>query len=513
MSFRLVKQIVVLFFLLNLISCKKNQAPPADTVVMGVPATPQTIDPRYAMDSFGQNLRGLLFASLVRLSNSGTNQSLVPVPDLATEWEIKGTSYIFKMRENIKFSDGTPITEDDIRFSVETFQQPSNPFAPTFKKIKSVRMEKQRLVIATESFESTFFLDLAFLPILPKKSIEKHGDDFYRHIVSSGPFQLVEANQSTIRLEANPHSHFQPKIKKVLFKVIRDDNSRFLRMYKGDLDVVINDMPSSKVATFLSSNKFSVQTMPGANITYLLLNLRDPLMGNIDIRRAVAQAINKKDIIDFKLEGLAIPADTFALPNSAFFDPTLRLPEYSPEQARKTFLLSERAPNLEIKTSNQRSAVENGKMLAYQLNKAGASVSLKSYEWGTYYADIKKGNFQIATMKAVGVQDPDLYRLMFHSTNTPPNGLNRGYYVNKKLDPLLTEGNRIADPIQRIAHYNKIQKIVLDDLAMIPLWYDKYVAILNKRITHFEPSPQTGFSFLFTIEKSTEINPEKKTEN
>lgn len=506
MIFRVYKGIVVLVFLLAATSCKRNQAPPADTLVMGVPATPQTIDPRFAMDSFGQNLRGLLFASLVRLSNTGPNQSLIPVPDLATEWEIKNTSYIFKLRENLRFSDGSPITEDDFRFSVEAFQQPANPFAPTFKKIKSVRFENNRLILTTETFESTFFLDLAFLPIIPKKVVEQHGENFYRYIVSSGPFQLVSADESSIRLEANPHSHLQPKMKKVLFKVIRDDNSRFLRMYKGDLDVVINDMPSSKVATFQSSDKFSVQTMPGANITYLLLNLRDPALKNVHMREAIAHAINKKDIIDFKLEGLAIPADTFVLPNSPYFDPQLRLPEYAPEKARKTFQLSSTAPTLEIKTSNQRAAVENGKMLAYQLEKAGAQVSLKSYEWGTYYADIKKGNFQIATMKAVGVQDPDLYRLMFLSTQIPPHGLNRGYYSNATLDPLLLEGNHIADPKKRIIHYRKIQQIILKDLAMIPLWYDKYVAILNKRITHFEPSPQTGFSFLFTIEKASDVS-------
>lgn len=501
MKFQLAKGGLLIVILTTLIGCKKSQPPPADTLVMGVPSTPQTIDPRFAMDSFGQNLRGLLFGSLVRLSNTGPNQSLIPVPDLATEWEIKNNVYSFKLRENLKFSDGSPITEEDFRFSVEAFQQSSNPFAPTFKKIKSIRFESGRLVLTTETFESTFFLDLAFLPILPKKVIEQYGDDFYNHLVSSGPFELVSSDESSIFLKANPHSHFQPKTKKVQFKVIRDDNSRFLRMYKGDLDVVINDMPSTKVATFQNSDKFTVQTMPGGNITYLLLNLRDPLLKKLEVRQAIAHAINKKDIIDFKLEGLAIPADTFVLPNSAFFDPALKLPEYSPDTAKALIAKLASVPEIEIKTSNQRSAVENGKMLAYQLEKVGAQVALKSYEWGTYYADIKKGNFQIATMKAVGVQDPDLYRLMFLSSQTPPHGLNRGYYDNKSIDPLLLEGNRIADPKQRVSHYHTVQEIVIKDLPMIPLWYDKYVAILNKRVTHFEPSPQTGFSFLFTVEK------------
>lgn len=503
MNLNFVNHSILILVSCLLVNCKKSQVPAADTVVMGVPATPQTIDPRYAMDSFGQNLRGLLFASLVRLSNTGPNNSLVPVPDLATEWKIQNSSYVFKLREKMLFSDGSPITEEDIRFSIKTFQLPSSPFAPTFKKIKSIEFDKNQLTLTTETFESTFFLDLAFLPILPKKVIEQYGDNFYQHLTSSGPFRLVNADESSILIETNPFSHMAPKIKKVLFKVIRDDNSRFLRMYKGDLDLVINDMPATKVATFLQKREnFTVQTLPGGNITYLLLNLRDPLLKKREVRQALAHAVNKTEIIKYKLENLAVPAETFVLPNSEYFDPALRLPEYSLEKAKALFSSLGRIPELEIKSSNQRSAVENGKMLAYQLEQAGAQISLKSYEWGTYYADIKKGNFQIATMKAVGVQDPDLYRLMFHSEQVPPHGLNRGYYENKKIDPLLTAGNKIADKDKRVAHYNQVQKMILDDLAMIPLWYDKYVAILNNRITHFEPSPQTGFSFLFTIEKS-----------
>jgi peptide/nickel transport system substrate-binding protein len=486
----------------SFVGCKKNQPPPHDTLVMGVPSAPQTMDPRYAMDSFGQNLRGLLFASLVRLSNSGPNHSLVPVPDLATSWKITNTSYVFQIRNDLKFSDGSPITEDDFRFSVQAFQNSASPFAPTFKKIKSVSYSQNQLTLTTESFESTFFLDIAFLPILPKKIVSQYGDNYYQNLISSGPFTLVSCDESSIVLSANPHSHMQPKIKRVLFKIIRDDNSRFLRLYKGDIDIVINDMPPTKVSTFLQSDKFTVLTLPGGNITYLLLNLRDTLLQNINIRKAIAHAIDKAEIIKYKLEGLAIPASTFVLPSSVYFDPTLKLPNYSLSAAQSVFKELKEMPKIEIKTSNQKSAVENGKMIAYQLEQAGAEVSLKSYEWGTYYADIKKGNFQIATMKAVGVQDPDLYRLMFHSEQTPPNGLNRGYYSNSQLDPLLLSGNRIANAEKRIAHYHKVQKIVLDDIAMIPLWYDKYVAIFNKRITRFDPSPQTGFSFLFTVEKA-----------
>jgi peptide/nickel transport system substrate-binding protein len=495
------------------IGCRKTTPSPSDTIVMGVPSTPQSLDPRYAMDAFGHNLRSLLFANIVKLSNTGPDNSLIPIPDLAESWVIRNNTYTFVLRNNAKFSNGEPITNDDIEFSIKAFQSSSNPFSQAFRKIKKIQFltEKQatHLVLTTERFESTFFLDLAFLPILPKKIVETLGDRFYENLVGSGPYKLVSADESSILLEANPHSFQQPKTKKVLFKVIRDDNTRFLRMFKGDLDIVVNDMPSTKINVFEKSPKFNVLTVPGGNITYLVLNLKDPLLKKLEVRQAIVHAINKSEIIQYKLEGMAVSANTFVLPNSPFFDPNIKLQDYNPEKASELFKSLPQPVELEIKTSNQRAAVENGKTMAHQLKQTGVQVSLKSYEWGTYYSDIKKGNFQIATMKAVGIQDPDLYRLMFHSTQIPPTGLNRGYYNNDQLDELLIKGNQIADLSARVDHYRKIQRIVVNDLPMIPLWYDKYVAIVNKRITGFVPTPQTGFSFLLELEKKNDNTEEK----
>ncbi|MCB9072891.1 MAG: ABC transporter substrate-binding protein [Bdellovibrionaceae bacterium] len=491
---------------LTFLGCRRTPDSPSDTIIMGVPAAPQTIDPRYALDAFGQNLRALLFTHIVKLTNTGPNNSLAPAPELATSWTVHKNIFSFELKKDAKFSDGSPITREDIEFSIRTFQHPANPFSQAFRKIKKIEFfEKPKnlqMVLTTERYESTFFLDIALLPILPKHIVEKMGDNYYENLVSSGTYKLVSANESSILLEANPYSFEKPKTKKVLFKIIRDDNTRFLRMFKGDLDIVVNDMPSTKIIVFEHSPDFKVITTPGANITYLVLNLKDPLLKELSVREAIVRAINKQEIIDYKLEGLAIPANTFVLPDSAYFSLDIHLDEYAPQKARETFLSLPKPVELEIKTSNQRSAVENGKTLAYQLKQAGVNVSLKSYEWGTFYADIKKGNFQIATMKAVGVQDPDLYRLMFHSTQTPPTGLNRGYYNNPELDKLLQKGNQIEQLPERIEYYKKIQKIVVNDLPMIPLWYDKYVAIINKRIKGFTPTPQTGFSFLLQLEKS-----------
>ena len=122
--------------------------------------------------------------------------------------------------------------------------------------------------------------------------------------------------------------------------------------------------------------------------------------------------------------------------------------------------------------------------------RTGLTVQIQSYEWGTFYADVKKGNFQLATMRWVGTVDPDIYRMAFHSREKPP-GRNRGSYANARLDQLLEEGTREEDVAKRKKIFLEVQKIVQDDLAIIPLWYDRQIAVAKKSVKDYQPD-QTG---------------------
>jgi len=143
-----------------------------------------------------------------------------------------------------------------------------------------------------------------------------------------------------------------------------------------------------------------------------------------------------------------------------------------------------------LKTSNSPQAVDTGKVLAYQMSQAGVKVRLQSFEWGTFYSDIKRGAFQLATMKWVGVIDPDLYKLAFHSTEKPP-GRNRGAYSNPEMDRLLDEGMTTADVNKRREIFARVQHLALDDLAIIPLWYDEQYSIARTSVKNYHPN-QTG---------------------
>jgi peptide/nickel transport system substrate-binding protein len=134
-------------------------------------------------------------------------------------------------------------------------------------------------------------------------------------------------------------------------------------------------------------------------------------------------------------------------------------------------------------------------VIANQLEKLGLKIKLQSFEWSTFYGDVKNGNFELAIMRWVGTTDPDIYRLAFHSDELPP-GRNRGSYVNKQLDKMLVEGPTIVDAIKRKEHYGKIQTLVLKDLAILPLWYDTQVAVIHSRVKDYDPPTNGDYSGL-----------------
>ena len=178
----------------------------------------------------------------------------------------------------------------------------------------------------------------------------------------------------------------------------------------------------------------------------------------------------------------------------------LRSPEFDMKIAKE--LAREFAgKEFTLKTSNIPLTVEKAKVIANQLEQLGLKVKLQSYEWATFFGDVKGGNFDLALMRWVGITDPDIYRLAFHSSELPP-GRNRGTYSNKTLDKLLLEGPTIVDSVKRSGHYEKIQSIVLEDLAIIPLWYDTQVAVIHKRVNDYDPPTKGDYTGLMKAWKN-----------
>ena len=121
--------------------------------------------------------------------------------------------------------------------------------------------------------------------------------------------------------------------------------------------------------------------------------------------------------------------------------------------------------------------------------KEGIELEIRSYEWGTFYSDIKKGNFHLYSLAWVGVMDPDIFYQIFHSQSMPPAGDNRGRYSNPELDRLLDQGRATTDAAGRKLIYRRAQEIIADDLPYVPLWWWKNVVVKRPELRGFVPYP------------------------
>jgi len=125
----------------------------------------------------------------------------------------------------------------------------------------------------------------------------------------------------------------------------------------------------------------------------------------------------------------------------------------------------------------------------HDLGGLGLGLDLRSYEWATFYDDVRRGNFELYSLAWVGVTDPDSYYRIFHSTMQPPLGANRGAYANAELDALLAAARGTDDREQRRRLYADVQRLVADDLPVIPLWWQQNVVVKQRALRGFEPAP------------------------
>ncbi len=499
----LSSRISILFSALILTGCYWSQPPPTDTIVFALSSEPKTLDPRYATDASGQRIGRLVFSPLIQWDSNLAFSGI-----LAKSWTYKDNTYEFHLKPGIQFHNGDFATADDFIFSVDEFRKGRSPFAPQFSVIKDVQatydFEKGGLLkLHLESFSAPFIQDLPTLKLLPKKIVEALGEDFYAQPIGSGPFRFVKKDIKNVYLSRfDNYVGDKPKTKNVQFKIIKDSNTRFQKMYKGKIDIIQSDVPFSKIRFFEKEKDFNVVVAPGLSTNYVLLNLRHPFLQQKEVRHAISSAINRSDLIQYTLEGFADEATSIVTKINPFYHSGLKYNHFDKNRIEKIF---SRFPDEKIilKTSNTQEAVAKGRVITHQLKALGLPVEQQTYEWGTYYEDIRTGKFDMAIMKWVGINDPDIYRISLHSQMTPP-GRNRGYYNNPEFDKVVDQAFREAGLEKRKALYRKAQEIVFDDLPTIPLWYEQQVAIVHRRVKDYELPVNGDFTSLLKAYKEND---------
>ncbi len=493
------QQLLPLMVLTLLCACQEPQDPP---IRMALSTVPLNLDPRFATDATSERINRLLYQRLVEFDDRS-----MPVPGIATWEQVAPTRYLFHLTSNrATFVNGHPLEARDV---VETYRQVLDPKSGSPKRaalslILSLEALDTETVVFTLSREDPLFPAYLTLDILPADLIRQQ-HDFSKQPVGSGGFRLTAwPEPGRIQLQRRRDGRMFEMV------AVKNPTVRVLKLLRGEVDLLQSDLSPELAAYLRGREEVVVSQRSGSNYTYLGVNYTDPATGNLQVRRAIAHAIDRVGIIQGVMRGSARPAEAL-FPAEHWAGVALAGYTYDPDKARALLASQGYTPDnplrLTYKTSSDPFRVRLATIIQSQLRDVGIDVQVRSYDWGTFFGDIKQGNFQLYSLTWVGLRTPDIYREIFASDATPPNGANRGRYSNPKVDTWLDETRNGLDLTAQAERYRRIAEAVHEDLPYIPLWYEDQILAHSRRITGYDLSGDGNYDGLEQVHLGESSDP------
>jgi len=487
--------------LLMLAACQGGE-PESGLLRVGMAQMPITLDPRFATDAASTRVQEFIHCGLIKLDDHFNVQG-----DVAERWEQpKPLVWRFYLKSGIRFSDGAALTANDVAATLNAVLDAklASPLKASFAAIASVQAEGDRVLIIHLKKADASLLTRLNLGILPARLA--HGAHQARRTVGCGPFQLRSWTESALTIERVDRSIDRAaRVDAIRFSSVKDPVTRILKLTRGELDFVQNDLPPHLLSYIKAQPGLTMQTRPSTTFAYIGLNLQDEILKNVRVRWALALALDRKKLKKALFADLPQLAETVLTPDHWA---AATLPE-TPFDALKAETLLDQAGfhrgkdgtrfTINYRTSTDPTRLRLTTAIAAMWQAIGVKVSIESLEWGGFYARIKRGDFQVFSLAWVGIADPDIYRWILHSSMWPPKGANRGRYSNRQVDLWLDVAASENSQAERKRWYAKVQRQMFDDMVYIPLWYDPVIAVSGPRIAGFKPKPDGSLLGLMSV--------------
>lgn len=502
--------VLLLLLIFPTFSCSAKPDP--NTLVMIIESSPTNLDPRVGIDAQSERIDNLIFDDLLSRGND-----LNVAPGLAEKWEVPDPlTYVFHIHRGVIFHDGRPLTSRDVKWTFDSLLQAKihSTKAAVYKYVDHIDApDDSTVVFHLKEADATLLWNLSdgAMGIVPYGS----GDEMTLHPIGSGPFNFVSAETDReVVIERNDqYWGGPPKLARVRFAVVPDETTEALELRKGSGDVSINALTPDTVVTLAKNPNLTVMNAPGTRLAYLGFNLRDPILKDVRVRQAIAYALDRRPMIEYLWRGEAEPAKSILPTQSWAYNGNVPAYEHDPEKAR-ALLDAAGYPaingvrfHITMKTSTDANTRLMVAVMQQQLREVGIALDIRSFEFATFFSDVQHGAFQMYGLRWIGGnEDPDIFEYAFHSSKFPPNGANRDYYSNPKVDALIDKARQEIDPHARKALYGDVQTILAQDLPYINLWYLDNVLVHTNRVRNLELNPAGNFDFLRTAELVTSVN-------
>jgi peptide/nickel transport system substrate-binding protein len=486
-------------------ACLRRPTTNPNVIVASLTSGPNNLDPRIGTDDSSQKLHPLIFDNLMELDDH-----LRVVPKLAERLDHPDPlTYVAVLRRGVHFHDGHELTAADVVYTYRSMLDPEfvTPKKGGYRELQSIEaLDPYTVVFKLRSPFASFPINLNALPIVPDGA----GPEMRDHPVGTGPYRFVRYDvDDQVELKAfDDYYGGRPRNDGLVFKIVPDDVMRGLELQKGTVDIVVNDVAPDIVFQLQKDQRLQTVEAAGVDYQYIGVNLRDPVLKDMQVRQALAYAIDRHAIIEYLRRGFAgvstglLPPLSWAYANDSFsfpFDPAkaralldeagYRDPDGEGPQTRLT---------LSLKVSNIEFNRLQSALVQQNLRDIGVTLDVRTYEFATLYADVQSGNFQLYFLQwtAGSLADPDILRRVFHSAQVPPVGFNRGHFSDPEVDRLLDQATASTDDGQRLALFQQVQRLVATAVPYISLWYKTNVAVAQRTLTGVQLTPLADFQFL-----------------
>lgn len=476
-----------------------------------------SLDPRYCESNHDVKLSRLVAPGLTSVEQDSLEPKLLLAERIIQRDE---RTYDVVLKPGFRFSDGTPLTAEDVAFTYTSALDPAmksqvlRGFQERFDTVQAVdeRTARFHLVAPIATFES----DIEF-GIVSARAVRGSGGRFPPgRVIGAGPYMIESFRPDEVRLVRNPRWPLEPAaVPRIRARAVPDANARALMMVGGSADFTQNSIRIDLVDDLSHRERLHLASGRSAIFTYLMMNNRDPILKDVRVRRAIAYAIDREQVLRSKLGGHAVLATGMLPPDSWAYSGDVTRYTHDPDRARA--LLDQAGypdpdgagprPRMHLvyKTSSEQFRRALARVWAAQLGEVGIAVEVQSFEQQTFFTDIKKGRYQLASMQTSPITEPDFLFTYFHSSRIPtdadPNTHNRWRYRNPRVDELTVLGRRTLDRAERVRIYAEVQRILADEVPVIPLWHEDNLTLMNVDVTGYRLFPTASFWGLLTTHK------------
>lgn len=491
----------------------------------------KTLNPVLGASATTGDLSMFIFSYAVRY-----NDKAQPVPDAVSEVPTvangdvskDGLTLKYKLRHNIKWQDGQPLTCDDLKFTWQVVMNPKTNVATTegYKDIKDIDCSDPYVaVVHMKKMYAPYLQQLWGIngnaAILPKHLLAAanaagsiNEAPYNAMPIGSGPFKVVQWQRGTeVRLEANPNYFLgRPKLNEVIFKIMPDENTMETQLQTHEIDMLARgtgiNWPRYQALAADPKNGLTAIRVNSFLFDHIDFNLRRPIMDDLQVRRALAYALNRNEIITKILHGSAIPAVTDQHPilSWAYTSDVMQYP-FDPAKARQLLdadgwkagpggIRVKNGQRLEFDISTQTESTTGHAiqtLLQRQWHDVGVQADVKNYTTAEMFANgsagiLEGGHYDSALFAWVAAADPDDSSL-YSCDDFAPVGQNSMFWCNRKATDAMNAALQTLDQNRRKADYAIVQQELAKDVPTIFISFRKEPYVYNTDLKGFNPSP------------------------